>query len=253
MMDPEELPPPAPETEAAPPPPPAESYPFWSYLDVVLLALLAVPSLLVASIITSGAGFVFHWLAKKLVFALVAQFLFYALWFLLLYQTLRLRYGRPFWPSLGWVRARHPAWTYAGWGLLLAMLCATISALLPRTGVHMPLEELMKDRASIVLLGVFAISLGPLAEELAFRGFLMPLLVRTFGPAGGVLLQALPFALLHGPEYMWVWQQLIVMFLAGAGFGLVRYRTGSTAAAACAHAAFNLIAVVGALIQGPGR
>lgn len=252
MMDPEELPPPAPETEAAPPPPP-ESYPFWGYLDVLLLGLLALPLLVVASVVTSGASLVLPWMAKKLAFALAAQFLFYALWFLLLYQTLRLRYGRPFWPSLGWVRARHAAWTYAGWGLGLAILCGSISALLPRTDVHMPLEELMKDRASILLLGVFAISLGPLAEELAFRGFLMPLLVRTVGPAGGILLQALPFALLHGPEYKWVWQQLIVMFLAGAGFGLVRYRTGSTAAAAYAHAAFNLTAVVGALAEGPGR
>lgn len=260
MTDPQEQPPPvaseappepAPESEALPPP--AEPYPFWSYLDVVLLALLALPLLLMAPALVAGAAALFHWTLRRVVFALAAQFLFYAFWFLLLFQILRVRYERPFWLSLGWIRTRHPAWTYAGWGLMLSVFCAGLTFLLPRTHVRMPLEELLQDRSSILLLGVFAVSLGPLAEELAFRGLLMPLLVRTFGAAGGILLQAVPFALLHGPEYQWVWQQLIVMFLAGAGFGLVRHRTGSTAAAAYAHAAFNLTAVLGALAQSPSH
>jgi membrane protease YdiL (CAAX protease family) len=261
MTDPQEPPPPvageqppqpAPELEPLPPPP-ADRDPFWSYLDLVLLVLLAVPLLLLTSLLVGGAVAVFHWPLRKVAVLLAAQFLFYALWFLLLYQILRLRYGRPFWSSLGWVRTPYPPWTYAGWGLLIAAFCVGLSALLPRTHVRIPLEELLQDRSSILLVGVFAVSLGPLAEELAFRGFLMPLLVRTFGVAGGVVLQALPFALLHGPEYGWAWQQLIVMFLAGAAFGLVRHRAGSTAAAAYAHAAFNLTAVAGALAQSHSR
>jgi hypothetical protein len=165
------------------------------------------------------------------------------------FQILRLRYGRPFWQSLGWVRARYPFFVYASWGFAIAIVSAGLTALLPRTHIKVPLEELLGDRSSILLMGAFAVSLGPLAEELAFRGFLMPLLVRSCGAAGGVLLQALPFALLHGPEYGWAWQQLIVMFLAGVAFGVVRQHTGSTAASTYAHAAFNALAVAGALAQ----
>jgi uncharacterized protein len=244
----EQPPQPAPELEPLPPPPP-ERTPFWSYLDLVLLVLLAFPLLLLSPLLIGGVVAALHRTLPKVAFLLAAQFLFYAFWFLLLFQIIRLRYGRAFWPSLGWVRTRYPFWTYAGWGFAIAIFCAALSALLPRTHIKIPLEELLQDRSSILLMGAFAVSLGPLAEELAFRGFLMPLLVRSFGAAGGVLLQALPFALLHGPEYGWAWQQLIVMFLAGAAFGVVRHHTGSTAASTYAHAAFNLTAVAGALAQ----
>ena len=63
------------------------------------------------------------------------------------------------------------------------------------------MQELLRDRLSIASIGFFAITLGPLCEELVFRGFLQPLLIRTFGVAAGILLCAVPFALLHGPQY----------------------------------------------------
>jgi uncharacterized protein len=75
------------------------------------------------------------------------------------------------------------------------------------------------------------------------------LLVATFGAAGGVLLQAVPFAALHGAEYSWSWQQLLVMLAAGSAFGWMRHRTGSTAASTYMHAAFNLVVFVGMLAQ----
>jgi hypothetical protein len=111
------------------------------------------------------------------------------------------------------------------------------------------MEDLIKGRASLLLLGFFAVTLGPLCEELAFRGFLQPLLVATFGAVGGVLLQAVPFAVLHGAEYAWSWQQLILMFVAGSAFGWMRHRTGSTAASTYMHAGFNLVVFAGMLLD----
>jgi membrane protease YdiL (CAAX protease family) len=98
-------------------------------------------------------------------------------------------------------------------------------------------------------MGFFAVTLGPLCEELAFRGFLQPLLVSTFGAVGGVLLQAVPFAALHGAEYAWSWQQLLVMLFAGSAFGWMRQRTGSTASATYMHAGFNLVVFLGMLVE----
>ncbi len=114
----------------------------------------------------------------------------------------------------------------------------------------MPIKQLLTDRSSILLVSVFATTLGPLCEELAFRGFLLPLLLRSLGPLAGVFLTALPFAVLHGPQYGWSWRHLLLITLAGAAFGWVRYRTGSTAAAAVTHASYNLTFLVAYLSQG---
>jgi len=58
-----------------------------------------------------------------------------------------------------------------------------------------------------LLIGVFGVTIGPLCEELIFRGFLMPLLTRSFGalPASAA---AVPFALMHGEEYAWAGNNL---------------------------------------------
>jgi membrane protease YdiL (CAAX protease family) len=127
-----------------------------------------------------------------------------------------------------------------------------LGAILRPPDIKTPLEELMKDPASLLLVGIFAVTLGPLCEELAFRGFLMPLAVRTFGAIAGVLLAAAPFAVLHGFEYAWSWQRLVIIFFAGAAFGWMRYRSGSTAAAAIMHAGYNLVFFAGMLAQRAG-
>ena len=100
-----------------------------------------------------------------------------------------------------------------------------------------------------MLVAFFAVVLGPVFEELLFRGFLLPLLQRALGAWLGILLAAAGFALLHGAQYQWSWKHLLLVGLAGAAFGLARYKTGSTAAAALLHGGYNLTFFVGYLIQ----
>jgi membrane protease YdiL (CAAX protease family) len=111
----------------------------------------------------------------------------------------------------------------------------------------MPIEELLKDRTSVIFVGLIAVTLAPVCEELIFRGFLQPLLSRSLGPALGILIAASPFALLHGPEYGWSWRHVALIGLAGVGFGWARYKTGSTAAAAAMHSTYNLTIFAGYL------
>jgi membrane protease YdiL (CAAX protease family) len=68
----------------------------------------------------------------------------------------------------------------------------------------------------------------------------MPLAIRSLGVATGIILSALPFAILHGPEYAWTWQYVTLIGFAGAIFGCVRYYTGSTLASAAMHSTYNL-------------
>ena len=99
---------------------------------------------------------------------------------------------------------------------------------------------MLEGPLGLPLFGIFSVILGPVTEELAFRGFFMPLLIRALGAPAGIILTALPFALLHGPEYAWAWQYVLLIGAAGAAFGWVRYGTGSTLASAMMHSTYNL-------------
>src|SRR5262249_31007190 len=143
---------------------------------------------------------------------LPAQFIGYGLWFAALYLLLKLKYNRPLLASLAWIRPR------GGWGAmsvfmgpLLAFAVGIVGVVLKTPQIEMPFRDMLNDRFSVVLFGLFAVTLGPLSEELAFRGFLMPLLVRSLGAVPGIIITALPFALLHGPQYSWSWRHLLLL------------------------------------------
>ena len=96
-----------------------------------------------------------------------------------------------------------------------------------RLGADMSVEERerlltrMKCRGeTLVLQEISPLGLAPVFEELVFRGFLFPLVAEYAGPWAAILLTAIPFALLHGAQYSWAWQQIIIIGIAGFVFGL---------------------------------
>ena len=228
--------------------PAAESKPFWGWLDAALFLGLIAPCGVAAFLLTYGLNRIAP-LPNKLSFLLAFQFIGYGVWLTSLYALLYLRYRRPFWASMSW---KFP-WRGTGMTVLigpaLAFAVAIGAALLRTPEVSSELQDLMKDRLSIVLVGVFSATLGPICEELVFRGFFQPLLVRQFGTHFGVLLCATPFALLHGPQYHWTWQIIVLLTLAGSVFGYTRLRTGSTAASTTVHAAYNLTYFTAYIVQ----
>ena len=216
--------------------------PFWDYQDLAIFLGLGLPLLLVSLLLLRLATPLVHALSlSKEASALVFQFVWYALWFDALFLLLRVRYRRPFWPALGWTLPRSGiAFAILG-GPVLAFSTGAIGLAIgaPRIEIE-PLRGLLGSRLSLVVLVVGVAILGPFFEELAFRGFLMPLFVRSLGAAVGILFTALLFALLHGPEYRWSWRHVLLILAAGAVFGWVRYRTGSTLASAALHATYNM-------------
>jgi membrane protease YdiL (CAAX protease family) len=101
-------------------------------------------------------------------------------------------------------------------------------------------DQMLSDRPTAILFAVFVVGIGPLCEELAFRGFLMPLLMRSLGTAGGIVLTAVLFGAMHGYEYEWSWRHMLLISIVGIVLGWVRNDTGSTAASTFMHATFNL-------------
>ena len=231
---------------------PAERYPFWGYRDLVLLIGLMLPAVMAAVAIVQLIYLfvprgVLH---SPAVAALAIQFLAYGFWFLFLYALLKVRYNRPFWQSLAWRLPPGGTSRFLIVGVLLAFMVALAGAALRTPDIDMPMKELLRDRVSLILVGIFAITVGPLCEELMFRGFLLPLLAQSLGAALGVLLTSFGFAALHGPQYAWSWQHIVLITFAGAVFGWLRLRTGSTAAATVMHAGYNLTFFIAFLAQG---
>jgi uncharacterized protein len=229
--------------------PEATPHPFWSWRDVALFAGLAIPSFALAIALTQG---VFQLLPSEATAPrlMMMQFSGFGLWFLSLWAMLRFRYDRPFWASLGWVTPWPGATITLFLGPLLAIAVAVGSVLLRTPEIQSSIHQLMQDRWSTLLIGVLATTLGPLFEELLFRGFLLPLLLRTFGLVSGILLCSLPFTILHGPQYQWTWQHLTLLFCASVAFCIVRIRTGSTAASTLVHATYNLTFFTGYMLTG---
>ena len=218
---------------------PSESrHPFWTWTDLATLIGLTLPSLLLAALLAQLLG-----LISPLLHTLrpwTSMFFFYLAWFGCLYLLIKLRYDQPFWPSLGWVFPKHRLLLTMALGPLLALSVGLLGTLLHTPQRDMPLMKLIQGPVGLSLFGIFSIVLGPITEELAFRGFLMPLAIRSLGVAAGIIVSALPFALLHGPEYAWTWQYVTLIGFAGAMFGCVRYYTGSTLASAAMHSTYNL-------------
>jgi membrane protease YdiL (CAAX protease family) len=210
--------------------------PFWDYTDFLLFVLLTGSSLAVSLLF--GIAF------KKLnvpLRLLVVQVLWYALAFGALKALLLFRYERPFWQSLGW---RPISFTAAAGAILagpaLVISIGLLQFVLRAPEIEPPFEQMLGSSGTIVLFGILAVILGPVAEELAFRGFLMPLLMRSLGAVGGIVVTGVIFGSIHGYEYQWSWQYMLLISLVGCIFGWARYRTQSTLASAIMHSTFNL-------------
>jgi uncharacterized protein len=223
-----------------------ESEAFWGYQDLAIFLGLALPCLLGGALIVKGALLALYISSPhKAVELLPGQFLGYALLFTALATILRLEYERPFWRSLGWRRPRYSIASIAVSGTALAFAVAILGAWLRTPEVPGPMKDLLTDRVSVILVAAAGVTLGPLCEELVFRGFMQPLFIRTLGVAPGILLSALAFGLLHLPQYGFTWQHGLLISLAGAGFGWMRWASGSTFGSAVMHAAYNLTLFLG--------
>jgi membrane protease YdiL (CAAX protease family) len=135
------------------------------------------------------------------------------------------------------------------------------------TGAALPEAELMDidfrvrlygqsvQPLSWVLIVLFMVVLQPLAEEVVFRGVLMPSLRATLGAWPGFVVTGVLYAGFHMLMYPPPLQEsgtaalygFVTPLIAGLIFGAVRIYTGSTRAAVFTHAAFGLFAVINVL------
>jgi len=244
------VPPDTPELPMLPPVEPVKPRdPFWGYHDLFVLVGLFVVSLIAGFATVSGVILLLRLQVHNELWRLLpAQFVAYLYLFLALWLLFRTQYGRPFWSSLGWTNMRFRPISIISSGLVLAFAVVFLARFLKTPDVT-PLTKMLSDRTSILLMVLFGSTVGPMCEELIFRGFLQPLFARSLGVIGGILGAALLFGLLHLQEYGNSWRHGLLITTAGAAFGWMRWRTGSTKASTLMHAAYNGTFFVALLMQ----
>lgn len=215
----------------------------WTWQDLGYFAGAILPSLLVAS-------FVAGWLpADFAAQSLLMQVVLYILLLSVLFGLARVRHDRELQVAANWTTRFPGAWYYVLSGPLLAILAVAIAAALRTPEVPNPVDLLTSGSVPLPVVSLFAVALGPLFEELFFRGFLQPLLAAHWGPRLGLLSASAGFSLLHGVQYEWRWQYLLILFIVGVAFGRTRQKTGSTAASFMQHMFFNLTMLIGELVK----
>jgi uncharacterized protein len=96
--------------------------------------------------------------------------------------------------------------------------------------------------ATMIVMGVLAVILAPLAEEFVFRGMLFAAFQKTrLGVIGSAVLLSALWSVMH---WGYSSQNLLALFLLGLLFAYIVWRTGSLWPAIVGHTANNLVAVV---------
>ena len=246
-------------TSVAPPPtgPPPVENPIWNGWDVLLIAALTFVTMLVLQLLViAGAMWLFYphsnpaIVAQKPILLLVSQFLIYAAVAACMVMLVEGKYHVPFWRAIRWNWPRSE-WKLLAVGAAMLVTLGMLQNLLPMPK-DTPFEHLFDRPRDAYLLAIIAVSLGPLMEELFFRGFMYPVLARRWGAAWGIVLTALPFGLIHLPQYGWAWGAALVIVLVGVVCGVVRAITGSVGASFLVHAGYNGTQMIIALVYTHG-
>ena len=97
-----------------------------------------------------------------------------------------------------------------------------------------------------------AVLIAPLVEETLFRGYLYPVIARSFGIGAGVIVTGMIFGLLHAGQLLGGWWQIALMVTVGIVFTLARALSRTVVASYVLHISYNSLQVIALLIDTHG-
>jgi len=168
---------------------------------------------------------------------LPAQAIAYVVIVIFMYFVVTKERKQKFWTAVRWNFPQH--WfAFGAIGIVVAISGQLLSALLP-IPKSLPIDQFFRSPLDAYAMALFGITLAPFVEEMFFRGFLYPVLARRLGVKLGVVLTALPFALLHSSQLGSAWGPLLVLFVVGLVLTAVRAITKSVSASMVVHMGYN--------------
>ena len=174
---------------------------------------------------------------------IVAQVLLDGALVALLFLIVRSRSAADFWPSVGWRAFRESnaagvVGLCGATGFMLAVTVGIASSFLDQ-GKTLPMEELFRDRQSILLLTGLGVLVAPLVEETIFRGCVYPVLARSWGRTASIVATGILFGLAHALQLLPGYGQIALLMFVGIVLTYIRARTGTVVASFCVHLSYN--------------
>jgi membrane protease YdiL (CAAX protease family) len=228
------------------PPAPQPRDPVWSGWDVVMIVVVAILGIFIFGTLIGVVLMATHHRVPSaspamLRVMLLAQFLSYIVVLLFMRELVVRHYHRRFAEAVRWQWPREHRWlAYLLGGMGLAVVVQLVSVLLPIPKT-LPIDKYFQSRSAAYIMSLFGVSMAPLVEELFFRGFLYPVLARRLGLAAGVVLTAFGFALVHASQLASAWAPLLILFLVGLVFTVVRVVTRNVAPGFLMHVGYNFM------------
>ncbi|MGD1070066.1 MAG: type II CAAX endopeptidase family protein [Bryobacteraceae bacterium] len=221
--------------------------PFWGFGEIFIGLAVFLAALLVVG---GVADQYLHSAARRGYWAVAEEFSGYVILFAALKIIFFLK-QRPMFRSLGWVPHSFGTLPLIGLGFVLVLASVALQLLLRTPEKETPFDLLLNgDWLSRIVISVFGITLGPIIEELLFRGFLQPVLVNAAGVFPGIMIASCLFGAAHLSQNAGIWQSAVLIGGAGFVFGVVRHVSGSTRASSIVHMAYNFVPFCITLMQG---
>jgi hypothetical protein len=210
--------------------------PFWGFAEILLSVAVLLAAL--GGVIGIASRYL-HAPPESGLWSVLEEAAAYAILFVAL-KLMFARYGKGVLESLGWTKSfpfSPLSLAVTGFGMSLILILLEYALRTPN--VSTPFQQLLDDPASRIAVAIDAITLGPIVEELLFRGLLQPVLVSTVGVFPGILLTSALFGALHLMQNAFVWQSGVLIMIVGFVLGSIRHLTGSTKASTIVHMAYN--------------
>jgi len=238
----------------------------WSWLDLLLLIAVTLLGTFLISIVLVGIFAAFGMTptslqnssTNKSLFLIINQAILSLGLLAYLATQIRVRFQSPFWRTIGWrqlqtgtIPRRIVYLSLVLGGFSISLLVQLASAAL-QTKAKLPIQEYFQDPRSALLLMLMSILLAPLVEETIFRGYLYPVLARSFGIGAGVVITGTLFGLLHAPQLWGGWGQISLLIGVGIIFTAARAISHTVVASYILHVSYNSFLFIAFLIASHG-
>lgn len=199
------------------------------------------------------------------------QALCYGLIALVAVPVFSVLWEQPFGEGVHWnaAQARRRYIALALLGLAAGFGVSFLGSYLPMPKNPPITQDMMKSAGGAWMMLVFGITVAPMLEELAFRGFLLPGLLNSFrwfadrgsisqkaanwvGFPISILITSAGFAWMHSPQVSHSWGPLALIGTVSIVLCIVRLAMNSVAAGVIVHAAYNFTLFAAVLYQTDG-